>query len=49
MTIKHLLGLDDLNITDVEIMARFTEAQKKCLGEVEFIRPDGDRVKILLP
>ena len=49
MTIKHLLGLDDLDITDVEIMARFTDAQKRSLGEVEFIKPDGARIKILLP
>lgn len=49
MTIKHLLGLDDANISDAEIMARFNEAQKKNLGEVEFIKSDGTRVKILLP
>ena len=49
MSIKNLLGLEELNITDVEIMSRFISAQKKCLGEVEFIKPDRSSVKILLP
>ncbi|MBW2993526.1 hypothetical protein KY317_03060 [Candidatus Woesearchaeota archaeon] len=49
MSLKTLLGLDDAEIPDTEIMARFTEAQKKNLGEIEFIKPDGNKVKILLP
>ena len=49
MSIKTLLGLEEAEITDTEIMARFISAKKKCLGEVEFIKPDGDTVKILLP
>lgn len=49
MTLKHLLGLDNANISDIEIMARFIEAQKKNLSEVEFIKPEGTIVKILLP
>ena len=49
MSIRTLLGLEDIGITDSEIMAKFISAQKKQLGEVEFIRPDGSRVKILLP
>jgi len=49
MTIKKLLGLDKANISDTEIIARLSEARKKNLGEVEFICPDGSRIKILLP
>lgn len=49
MTLKHLLELDETGISDIEIMARFIEAQKKQLGEVEFVKPDGSRVRILLP
>lgn len=49
MSIKTLLGLDEVRITDVEIMTRFLSAQKRQLGEVEFIKPDGSSVKILLP
>ncbi len=49
MTLKHLLGLDDAQISDSEIMAKFSEAKKNNLGEVEFIKPDGNRIKILLP
>jgi len=49
MGIKNLLGLEDLGITDVEIMSRFLSAQKNQLGEIEFLRPDGSTVKILLP
>ena len=49
MTLKHLLGLDDVDISDVEIMAKFAEAQKKMYNEVEFVRPDGSRIKILIP
>ena len=49
MSLKKLLGLDGINITDSEIMTRFISAQKKNLGEVEFIKPDGKSIKILLP
>ena len=49
MTIKTLLGLEESSISDTEIMSKFISAQKKQLGEVEFIKPDGSIVKILLP
>ena len=49
MSIKTLLGLDESGITDIEIMSRFISAKKRQLGEVEFIKPDGSKVKILLP
>lgn len=49
MGIKNLLGLEGIGITDVEIMARFISAQKRNLSEVEFLKPNGSSVKILLP
>ena len=49
MSIKKLLGLEGLSITDSEIMSRFISAQKNNLGELEFIKPDGKTVKIFLP
>ena len=49
MSIKNLLGLEELEISDIEIMDKFISAQKKQLGEIEFIRPDGSNIKILLP
>jgi len=49
MSIKTLLGLGESGITDVEIMTKFLNAKRKQLGEVEFIKPDGSSVRILLP
>ena len=49
MSIKNLLGLTDIDISDSEIMAKIREAQRKNLSEVEFIKLDGTRIKIELP
>ncbi len=49
MSIKNLLGLSDIDISDSEIMAKIREAQRKNLSEVEFIKLDGTRIKIELP
>ena len=47
--IKQLLGLDELDISDSEIMGRLIEAQKNDLDEVDFIAEDGSTVRIFLP
>ncbi|MBW2966185.1 hypothetical protein KY342_03715 [Candidatus Woesearchaeota archaeon] len=49
MSIKNLLGLRDVTISDHEIIAKVSEAQSKNLTEVEFIRLDGSIVRIKLP
>ncbi|MFC1800869.1 hypothetical protein ACFLZB_00180 [Nanoarchaeota archaeon] len=49
MSMKTLLGLDDLNITDREIMARFKQAYDQGLNEVEFLNSNGSKVIIKLP
>ena len=49
MSLKNLLGLTDVNISDSEIMAKVAEAMRKGLSEVEFIKVDGSRTKIRLP
>ena len=49
MSIKNLLGLTDVAISDNEIMAKIIEAQHKNLSEVEFIKLDGSIIKIKLP
>ena len=49
MSIKNLLGLTDVAISDNEIIAKIAEAQRKNLSEVEFIKLDGTRIKIGLP
>jgi len=49
MSIKNLLGLKDIDISDHEIMAKIAEAQHKNLSEVEFIKVDGTRIRIGFP
>lgn len=49
MSVKHLLGLDELDLTDYEIMARIKAAYREELDQVEFLNPDGTRVVIKLP
>ena len=47
--IKDLLGLEQTSLGDYDIMAKIKEAQKKNLGEVEFVDEDGKRIRVLLP
>ena len=49
MSLKHLLGLDDMNITDTEIMERIKTALDHELHEVEFVRSNGTAVLLRLP
>ena len=49
MSIKNLLGLAGTNISDCEIIAKLTEAQRRNLDEIEFVKIDGTVIKIQLP
>lgn len=49
MSLKNLLGLTDISISDCEIMAKIAEAKHKGQSEVEFIKIDGSRIRIGLP
>ena len=48
MSLKQLLGLNKAGITDIEIIGRIKEAQRKDLDSVEF-NIEGNIVKISLP
>lgn len=49
MSIKKLLGLTGTNISDCEIIAKLTQAQRRNLDEIEFVKVDGTVIKIQLP
>ncbi|MBS3138577.1 hypothetical protein J4207_02625 [Candidatus Woesearchaeota archaeon] len=49
MSLKNLLGLDDMNISDTEIMEKIKSALDHDLNEVEFVRNDGTLVVVRLP
>ena len=49
MSLKNLLGLNDVDISNEEIMAKVAEAMRRNLSEIEFIKLDGSSVKIELP
>jgi hypothetical protein len=49
MSLKHLLGLDDLGISDTDIMAKIKEAYDHDLDVVEFLKEDGSKVVVRLP
>ena len=46
--IKHWLGIEDLKISDCEVMAKLIDAQRKDLDEIDFETPDGI-VRVKLP
>lgn len=48
-TLKRLLGLEETQISDIEIVAKLNEAQKKNLDEIEFVKGDGSKTIIRLP
>ncbi len=49
MSLRNLLGLDDVDISDADIMAEIKHAFEKDLHEVEFLKGDGSKVVIELP
>lgn len=49
MSLKQLFGLDEVFISDAEIMAKIKEAFEKDLDTVEFIHADGSKVVVRLP
>lgn len=49
MSLKSILGLGDVGISESEIMTKLTEAQRKNLDEIEFVTNKGDTIKISLP
>jgi len=49
MSLCHLFGLEDLDLSDAEIMGRIKEAFDKDLHEIEFVKVDGTKVIIKLP
>ncbi len=49
MSLKQLLGLNEVGISEFEIIKKLREAQRTDLDEVDFLRPDGTVVKIHLP
>ena len=49
MSLKQLLGLDDMNLSDVDIMGKIKDAYDNDLDEVEFWKDDGTKVVVRLP
>ena len=49
MSLKTLFGLEDVEISEMEIMARIKAAFERDIGEVEFVSADGSKVIIKLP
>ena len=49
MSLKQLFGLDDVAISDADIMAKVKQAFDKDLDVVEFVKNDGSKVIIRLP
>lgn len=44
-----MLGLDNANISDCEIMRKILEAEHHDLDEVDFETEDGKKIRVLLP
>ncbi len=49
MALKELLDLKEAGISDTEIIRKLLDADKNNLDEVDFLRPDGTKVRIFLP
>ncbi|MBD3354442.1 hypothetical protein GF361_00475 [Candidatus Woesearchaeota archaeon] len=49
MALKELLDLKEAGISDSEIIRRLRDADKDNLDEVNFLRPDGTKIKLFLP
>jgi hypothetical protein len=49
LSLRNLFGLDDIRLSDADIMARIKSAFDRDLHEVEFVKGDGSRVVIKLP
>jgi hypothetical protein len=49
MSLKKLLGLDEIEIDETEIVSKLDKAQQNNLEEVDFQKQDGSVIKIMLP
>ena len=49
MSLRNLFGLEDLDISDADIMARIKDAFDHDFQEVQFVKSDGSKVIIKLP
>ena len=49
MSLKTLLGLEDVSISDTEIMKQIKEAMDKSSDSITFIAKDGSKVIVKLP
>ncbi len=49
MSLKKLLGLEDTNISDDEILARIKDALDKNISDIEFTTKSGEKIQIRLP
>jgi hypothetical protein len=49
MSLKQLFGLEDLDLSDNDIMGKIKDAFDHDLDVVEFIKSDGTKVIIKLP
>lgn len=49
MTLRELFGLESLNISDMEIMARIKQAFDKEQDIIEFVSSDGKKIIVRLP
>lgn len=47
--LRTLLGIEDLSLSDRDIMARFKHAFDNDLDEVEFLKADGSKVIVKMP
>ena len=49
MSLKQLFGLEELSISDADIMGKIKDAFDHDLDAVEFVKRDGTKVIIKLP
>ena len=49
MALKQILGLEETDISDSEIMSKIVYAQRNRLDSVEFIKKDGEIITINIP
>jgi hypothetical protein len=49
MALRVLFGLEDMDISDADIMAKIKDAFDHDLQEVQFVKGDGTKVIIKLP
>ena len=49
MSLKSLFGLEETELTDIDIMRRISSSYEKGLHEIEFVRHDGAKIVIHFP